>query len=233
MSQILLIDNYPRGFNTDRIVRIQEIVNGLNAEINLKIFHYSQLKYEVLEKSNGVIISGSSHNVSSFYYNQKLKKKFLPQINFILNSYGVPILAICFGHHLVSYAYGAQISRMRIPDSGGKIIFLKFSRTDDLIKKKDIPVDTHHLDFVSPNDCEIQKNFEIISTSNIVGYKIIQYMKHFEKPIFSLQFHPETHNPQFYCLNLSNERVITKTMSIGREIIKNFICFCLNNLDLL
>jgi len=227
--QILLIDNYLQGFQTDRILRIQEIVKGLKAEIKLKVIHFSQLNYELLEKMNGVIISGSSLNVSSFYYNEKLKKKFLPQIKLIQQTIEIPIFAICFGHHLVAYAYGAQISRMSLPDSGDNIIFIKFNKTDELIRQKNIPVNTHHLDFVSPDDYEIQKNFEIKATSNIIDYKIIQYMQHFEKPIFSLQFHPEAHNAKsFYS---SDERIITKTISIGNEIIKNFIYFCCNKIN--
>ncbi|MFX0031467.1 MAG: hypothetical protein ACFE8E_15135 [Candidatus Hodarchaeota archaeon] len=223
-TRILLIDNYPKGTQTDRIARIQEIVNCMRVEIELKTIHFSQFIYEKMEKANGIIISGSSFNVSSFYYNEKLKKKFLSQINIIQNSIEIPIFAICFGHHLVAYTYGAQICRMGLPDSGGNIIFIKFNKTDELINQKKIPVNTHHLDFISPNDCKIQQQFNIKATSRIMGYHIIQYMQHIKKPIFSLQFHPETHNIQSF--NSLNEHIIKKTISIGSEIIENFIRFC-------
>ncbi|MFW9771747.1 MAG: gamma-glutamyl-gamma-aminobutyrate hydrolase family protein [Candidatus Heimdallarchaeota archaeon] len=227
-NQILLIDNYPRGSQTDRILRIQEIVNGLRSQIKQKTIHYSQLKYELMENIKGIIISGSSLNVSSFYYNDKLKEKFSPQIKLIKQIKEIPILAICFGHHLVSYSYGAQISRMKTPDTGGKVIFLKFSKTDSLIKKKNIPVDIHHRDFISPNDSEIQKNFEIKAKSTTLGYNIIQYMQHIEKPLFSLQFHPETHKSYSFSSMHFSEKILSITRQIGRDIIENFVWFCIN-----
>jgi GMP synthase-like glutamine amidotransferase len=53
-------------------------------------------------------------------------------------------------------------------------------------------------------------------------------MRHIEKPIFSLQFHPETHiKPQFLSKPI-DERIANKTRVVGQEIIENFIMMCLN-----
>jgi GMP synthase-like glutamine amidotransferase len=174
----------------------------------------------------GIIISGSELNVSSFYYDERIKKKFIAQLELLRQTNQIPILALCFGFHLTAYAYGAQISRMRLLNLGGRIIFILLEDTDELISQKNIPVNVHHLDFVSPNDCKIQENFNIISKSRTIGYKMVQYMKHREKPIFGLQFHPETHNAFFYHPSLFDERIAEKTRITGEKIIENFIWMC-------
>jgi len=225
-NQILLIDNYSRGIPTDRITRLETIINNCIAEVDLKTIHFTQFKTEMAKSYIGVIISGSELNVSSFYYDERLKKKFKPQLNLLQNPNQTPILALCFGFHLAAYAYGAQICRMRLLGLEGRIIFILLNETDKLINQKNIPVNVHHLDFVSPNDCKIQKNFDIISKSRTIGYIMVQYMKHCQKPIFALQFHPETHNPYYFHPSLFDERIAEKTRMTGEKIIENFIWMC-------
>jgi len=226
INQILLIDNYSRGFPTDRIMRIETIINDCIAPIELKTIHFTHFKKEMVENYMGIILSGSELNVSSFYYDDRLIKKFKPQLELIQQADQIPILALCFGFHLVAYAFEAQISRMRIFGLDGRIIFIILKETDEIVTNKNIPVNVHHLDFVSPNDCKIQKNFKILSTSRTLGYKIIQYMKHIERPIFALQFHPETHNPYYFHPSLFDERIAEKTRMLGENIIENFIWMC-------
>jgi GMP synthase-like glutamine amidotransferase len=226
-NQILLIDNYSYGFPTDRIKRIESIVNDCLADVTLKVVHYTQFKNESAKEFIGIILSGSDLNVSSFYYNYKLKKRFEEELKLIRSIEQTPILAICFGIHLVAYSYGAQVCRMRITGLDGDIIFIVLKEIDPLITHNNIPVDVHHRDFVSPNDCEIQNNFDIKSISRTKGYKIVQYMIHKSKPIYSMQFHPETHNPLYFHSGLFDERVIDKARVIGKEIIENFLWMCL------
>lgn len=225
-NQILLIDNYSRGFPTERIIRIETIINDCIAPVKLETIHFSHFRKDIVENYIGIILSGSELNVSSFYYDDRLKKRFNPQLELIQHTEQIPILALCFGFHLVAYAFEAQISRMRTIGLDGRIIFIVLEETDELITQKNIPVNVHHLDFVSPNDCKIQKNFNILSTSKTLGYKMIQYMKHNEKPIFALQFHPETHNPYYFHPDLFDERIAEKTRMIGEKIIENFIWMC-------
>jgi GMP synthase-like glutamine amidotransferase len=229
-NKILLIDNYSRGFPTDRTARIENIIKDCIAEVELRTIHFTQFKLEMATGYLGIILSGSELNVSSFYYDERLKRRFNSLLDLIQNIEKIPILALCFGFHLVAYAFGAQVCRMRILGLGGRIIFILIKKTDELITQKNIPVNVHHLDFVSPNDCEIQKNFEILSTSRTLRYKMVQYMKHNDKPIFALQFHPETHNSYYFHPSLFDERIANKTRMVGQEIIENFIWLCSYNL---
>ncbi len=228
INKMLLIDNYSGNPSTDRIERIEAIVGDCKAKVILKTIHFSQFKPNMAENYMGIIMSGSESNVSSFYYDEPLCKKFKPQLELIRNTEQIPILAICFGLHLVAYAFGAQVGRMGLKGLGGRIIFILIDRTDELLGYKNIPVNAHHLDFVSPNDCIIQKKFQILSTSRTAGYKIVQYMKHIDKPIFSLQFHPEAHNRLQFLPKPIDGGIANKTRVIGQEIIENFISICLN-----
>jgi GMP synthase-like glutamine amidotransferase len=223
---ILLVDNYPKGFPTDRITRLETIIRDCIANIKSKTIHYTKFNQDLAENSSGVILSGSNLNVSDFYFNTKLKKRFQPQIEFIKQGLDIPILGICFGLHLVAFALGIQVCRIRIPSFGGRIVFILLEKTDDIIPKQNFPVNAHHRDFVSPNDCILQDNFNILSTYKIREYKTVQYMKHKEKPIYCLQFHPETHNPNYFNPDLFDDRITTKTRMIGKEIIENFIWLC-------
>lgn len=225
-KKMLLIDNYSRGFPSDRIARIEAIINNCLAEVELNTIHFNHFKTEMAKGYIGIILSGSELNVSSFYYDEKLKRRFVPELELIRQTDQIPILALCFGFHVVAYAFGAQISRMRLLGLGGRINFILLNKTDELITQKNIPVNLHHLDFVSPNDCKIQESFDIISTSRTLGYRIVQYMKHLSKPIFAIQFHPETHNPYYFHSSLFDERIAEKTRITGEKIIENFIWMC-------
>ncbi|MHA2472072.1 MAG: type 1 glutamine amidotransferase [Promethearchaeota archaeon] len=228
INRILLINNYSGNPSTDRVERTEAILRDCKTEIELTTIHFSQFKSDMAENYMGIILSGSESNVSSFYYDEPLYKKFEPQLELIRNTEQIPILAICFGLHLVAYAFGAQVGRMGLKGIGGRIIFILIDRTDELLGYKNIPVNAHHLDFVSPNDSIIQKKFQILSTSRTAGYKLVQYMKHIDKPIFSLQFHPEVHNRLQFLPKPIDRRIANKTRVVGQEIIENFISICLN-----
>ena len=205
---------------------METIIRDCIANIDSKTIHYSKFNQKLADKAIGVILSGSNLNVSDFYFNKRLRKYFSPQLDFIKENNNTPILGLCFGFHLVGYAYGAQVCRIRIPRFGGRIVFIQLKKTDDIITKQNIPVNAHHRDFLSPNDCIIRKKFDILSTYNIREYRTVQYMKHKNKPIYSLQFHPETHSPNYFNPDLFDERITTKTRIVGQEIIENFIWMC-------
>lgn len=228
---VALIDNYPIGFPTDRISRIESIVNESIANVKAKIIHFSKLTLKDVEDCIGIILSGSSLNVSDFYYNDKLTRYFDQEIELIRSIDHIPILGICFGFHIISYTFEGQVCRMRIPGLlGGRILFILLKKTDNLITKRNIPVDVFHRDFISPNDSKIQDSFEINSINGIKRYKLIQYIRHKNKTIFGLQFHPETHDAYHFRSSIYDERIIAKTREIGEEIINNFIWLSLHKI---
>ena len=223
---ILIVDNYPWGFPTDRITRLETIVGESIADVECKTVHYTQFSKERMEDVIGVILSGSNLNCSDFYHNDRLLKRYQPQLDLIQEADDLPILGVCFGFHLVAYAHDVQISRMRIPSLGGRIIFILLNETDDLITKKNLPVNAHHRDFISPNDVNIIENFDILSTYHTKRYQMVEYMKHKDKSVYATQFHPETHGPNYFHPSLFDERISANARMVGEEIIHNFIWLC-------
>jgi len=225
-KKLCLIDNYSHKVQTDRIERITNIIqeNFKNIEINL--IHYSRLDLSKLKEISGYILSGSDSNVSEFYSNKNLKKEYKQELKLIKKQKEKPILAICYAHQLTAYAFGGKVRRMSGPNMGSRIIELKIDRVDEFIPYDELLVNVHHKDYVIPEDSSIQKNFDILSTKERNGYNTIQYMRHFKRPIFSVQFHPETHHSTKYA-DTYDEQKINNTKLFGEEIIQNFVSLCI------
>ena len=212
---------------TDRIARIESILSECSVNIVIETIHFSKFRLKHIEEYIGFILSGSSYNVSDFYYSKKLKSKFKYELDLIRNCKEVPILGVCFGLHLIANVFNGQVLRMRFPGLGEKIIFILLEKPDDLITNKNICVNSRHRDFVSPNDQQILNSFEMKATSKTKRYRMIQYMRHREKPIFGLQFHPETHNASYFDSSPFDEIIVEKTRVEGEEIVCNFLQICI------
>jgi GMP synthase-like glutamine amidotransferase/galactitol-specific phosphotransferase system IIB component len=141
----------------------------------------------------------------------------------------IPIFGICFGFHLVAYAYGVHVCRMTIRERPSKVIFIHFEPKDELVPEENIPVNVNHRDYLHPNDINLQDQFDIFSTSNVREYQIVQFIRHKRKPIIASQFHPETHHPgsfHHYIKKPVDGQIIEKMRKTGGEIINNFLWMC-------
>ena len=223
---IYIIDNYSVNFKTDRLRNLVEIFRQKITKFRVKVIHYSQVNMEILKSIRGIILTGSEINVSDFYGNKVLRKKFKSVLKLIEKAKNIPILAICYGLHLTGFAFNGKVYRMNIPHDGGRIIPLLLNQTDKLIPYQNIQVDISHRDFILPNDLKIQEEFEIIATKVLNGYNTIQYMRHIDRPIYSVQFHPETHIADYNYRNQDDEEIIKEAKQYGEEIIINFANIC-------
>ena len=147
-------------------------------------------------------------------------------LKLIKKAKNIPILAICYGFHLTGFAFNGKVYRINHPHDGGRIISLSLNKTDQLIPHKKILVDIQHRDYIQNNDVKIQKNFEILATSVVHGFNTIQYMRHINRPIYSVQFHPETHLENYTYRNQGDQDIIKQAKKDGEEIIVNFVNLC-------
>ena len=225
---IVLIDNFSINFPTDRIERIKNIVQDNFEYVELKIIHYSELDLGELKGNSGYILSGSDSNVSEFSSNNNLEEEYQEVVKLIQMKNQQPILAVCYGHQLTTYAFGGKVQRMSGTYKGSRIISVSLDKIDEIIPYTEILVNIQHLDYVKPSDPIIKKEFNITSVKEIDGYETIQYMQHVRRPIFSVQFHPETHLTYEKFADKSDKQKLAKVVRLGEEIIKNFIYFCIS-----
>ena len=120
---------------------------------------------------------------------------------FVMNM-DVPILGICLGHQLIADTFGGQTKTAELQSYAQ--IELNILEENDLFKGigNTLKVWASHKDEV----ISVPDTFEILANSDKCN---VEAMKHVDKPIYGIQFHPEVqHTPR------------------GGEIFQNFYKIC-------
>ncbi|RAP51749.1 MAG: GMP synthase [Methanosphaera sp. rholeuAM270] len=120
----------------------------------------------------------------------------------IIKEINVPILGICLGHQIIANVFGGKTKSAEIESYAQ--IDLKINRQVGIFNEigESLKVWASHKDEV----IELPENFEILASSDKCA---IEAMKHAEKEIYGIQFHPEVqHTPR------------------GGEIFENFYGIC-------
>ncbi len=227
---IYIINNYPNHYTPERVIRLKYLVRLNFPNIRIKTVHYSMIDRKKLGESIGLILSGSSYNVSDFSTNHSLKQGFEEETKLIRSEYNKPILAICFGHQLAAYAFEGKVERMDYLPVSNNVIKLDLNAPDDIIPYNNILVNLNHSDYVLPDDEKLQKHFKVVATHYIEQYNTVQYMLHKERPIVSVQFHPENHISNFHYPTFITDKTIDKAKIAGEKVIRNFINLCLKTI---
>ncbi len=224
---IYIINNYPTKAKPERIIRLENIIRINFPEVRVNTIHFSEINYYTLKKSKGLILTGSNLNVSNFYKNENMKELFRKELELIKRKYNKPILAICFGHQLAAYAFNSKIKRMNYRVVNNDVSLLRIRFPDELIPHERIYVNLNHKDYIDPYNFELRKHFKIIATLALDNYKTVQYMRHKNKPIYSIQFHPENHIGNYHYPPYISDEIIDKAKIAGEKIITDFINLCL------
>ncbi len=113
-----------------------------------------------------------------------------------------PILGICAGHQFMARFFGGKVQPCDIPEFGK--VELTLLAADTLFEgvSQTSTVWESHNDEVSI----LPKDFVVLAESENCP---IQAMKHTQKPLYGLQFHPEVEHTEF-----------------GEQIFQNFITLC-------
>ncbi|KKQ41182.1 MAG: Glutamine amidotransferase class-I [Candidatus Magasanikbacteria bacterium GW2011_GWA2_37_8] len=151
------------------------------------------VKNEDLQRFSGIIISGAPILLTSVD-----KQKYLDIFEFI-KTIGIPVLGICFGHQVIGLLYDAEIS---IIDMVSKRLPIEIVKPDVLFSG----AKNHALLKEEHSECiTLPKDFDLLAQSNTCPNEA---MKHKEKNIFGVQFHPEMSGAN------------------GRVILQNFLELC-------
>ena len=179
--------------------RIWRSMNYLNAESEI-ISNTVNVSEIADKKPDGMIFSGGPYSV----YEDKDKLENCNEILKFGFESGIPLLGICLGHQIITQFFGGIVSRGEKAEYAQMEITVE--KENDLFRNLDkkLIVWESHKDEVT----ELPDDFECLASSDICRFEAI---KHKEKPIYGVQFHPEVnHTPK------------------GEEILKNFLYVCKN-----
>ncbi|HEC89079.1 MAG: GMP synthase subunit A [Thermoplasmata archaeon] len=153
--------------------------------------------FNIIEKErvDGLILSGGAPRMGL--------QSELGNCGEYLEKSSFPILGICAGHQYIARFFGGEVKPSKIPEFGK--IELEILESDDEIFK-DIP--RRIIAWESHNDevTKMPSNFIHLAKSENC---LIQAMKHRDKAIYGLQFHPEVEHTEY-----------------GEKIFENFIEIC-------
>ncbi len=184
---ILMIDNYDSF--TYNIVQY-----CLELGANLKVIRNDEMSVDDIKKLNPekIIISPGPSTPKEAGVSVEVIKKIQK-----------PILGVCLGHQSIAYAFGGEIIRAKNL-MHGKTSNIKIIKEDDIYKglPESFRVTRYHSLVVNPK--ELPEN--IIPTSYSLDDNEIMSLRVKNKPIYGVQFHPESIMSQY-----------------GKEIINNFL----------
>lgn len=162
-----------------------------NNNIDFFVKHYREVKKEDLLKSDKVIICGTSlKDVDYFghYHN----------FDWLLN-YNKPVLGICGGMQIICMVFASEFKH------SGKNLFIKKTEIG-FIK---ISFEKEFLNITGEKEVYVLHNYYIKNIGNeffiFSKNPIPQAIKHKEKSIYGVLFHPEVRNKniiEYFCLNL-------------------------------
>lgn len=186
---ILLIDNYD-SFVFNVAQYLQELTNEEVKTVRNDAITLEEIKQ--LQPSRIVLSPGPKHPKDSGICLEILK-----------NISHIPILGICLGHQAFGLINGAEIKRLEVP-LHGKTSLLTVENENSVLFQgmpKSFQVMRYHSLYVS--DKNLPKELTITAKSDD---GVIMALEHREKPIYGIQFHPESFFTEY-----------------GKDIIKNFI----------
>jgi len=186
MSSIKIIDCDSK--KTKEICRILSVLGAETETLSIK-----DLPSGIFNWSGGIIISGSPVLLS-----ETDTAPYIEKFLFVKNI-SVPVLGICFGHQIIGMLYGGKIQKDK---ECRRPINIKLLAKDAIFEGlPENPVfGEDHTESIS-----LPLNFEHIATSEFCK---VEAIKHKEKPLYGVQFHPE----------VSGEN--------GKILLKNFLRIC-------
>lgn len=183
-------------FRSPKTPILKKVLDAIG--FNLTMVTWDEVAKTHLIEIDGIILSGSPTNLTSTDNDPYMERySFLKDIE-------IPILGICFGHQVLGAVFGGKINHGEEISGDVKIDIVE---KDPLLVgfPKVITMKEHHTESVS-----LPNGFILLGKSDSCDNEI---MKHAEKDIYGVQFHPE------------------QSGSNGDILLKNFYDICDNNAE--
>jgi GMP synthase (glutamine-hydrolysing) len=153
-----------------------QIAKQLEEYIDVQVFGLLDFKDDNLAHFDAIVLSGAPILLTEID-----PTPYLLHLSWI-KTYNKPLLGICFGHQIIGLLYGARVSKMREDRQFQEIEVVKddvlFERLPDVFEMQE-----DHCEHIS-----IPQGFDLLACSDAC---INEAMKHREKPLYGVQFHPE------------------------------------------
>ncbi|MCT4592865.1 MAG: glutamine-hydrolyzing GMP synthase [Anaeromicrobium sp.] len=175
-NQLVLIVDFGGQYKELIARRVRE------ANVYCEVIPYTKAMEVIKErKPKGIIFTGGPN---SAYLEDS------PQIAEEVFHMNIPILGICYGAQLMAHTLGGKVTKAETREYGR--VELKLNHTKDIFK--DI-IDSSkcwmsHTDYIE----SIPEGFEIIATTEACP---VAAMKHKEKSLYGVQFHPEVEHSEY------------------------------------
>lgn len=187
MTKVLIINNERNKNNLGIAPRIQQALNQ-GDKVNFEILHYTEISKEKIEEIYPDMICLTGRLT---YAGNLQKGEYAAELELIRNT-DIPLFGICLGHQLIAIAHGATLGKMvEVPH--GEENIREDGYTEINIQRPDLLFNgienyfsayEYHLEEVK----EVPKNFNLLASSEMCK---VQAIKHKEKLIYGVQFHPE------------------------------------------
>lgn len=173
---------------SDKTENIVKILNGFQVEN--KVVAMKNLENVDPDQCSKIIISGAPILLTEVDI-----EKYLNKFNFI-KSFKDPVLGICFGHQIIGLLFNAEVKRIEE---------VRDLESIEIIKKADLFSEMRNEESFQQDHCEsitLPDSFELLARS---GSCENEAMKHKDKDIYGVQFHPEV------------------SWEVGRKLLINFV----------
>lgn len=208
MKNLIIIDNYHDVIPDKRLKGFNKVLKPMKNHLNFEFVYFEKLNelntYNKVLNADGIILSGSH-----LFLSDSDTVKIMELVMKLIDDFKKPILGICLGHQLIGAKFGFKIVYLEFPYLGKqnqRILTLKLNQQVDLINSDTITVEMDHQQEIKYTP-EFDNIFDIIASSDSCKLQII---KHKKRPIYGVQFHPET---------IADVKAIKE----GNDLILNFI----------
>ncbi len=173
----LIIDNYLP--NSPQLEHLYDIIKDVTVH-TVEVKEYSAISSgEDFKLFDAIVLSGSQHKLAE----SEIFEAYASEVEFLRRT-EKPVLGICFGHQLISMAFGENVI------STGKVLkgyyMIRKIRDDELfggLSEKFLVMESH--EEIIQN---VPYNFVNLADSPNCA---IEAIKHQVLPIYGVQFHPE------------------------------------------
>lgn len=154
-----------------------QIQKEIDEFVDCEVLPLFEIDHDLLNNYTGVILSGAP-----ILLTEEKTDDYLNSSTWIKNI-EIPLLGICFGHQLIGLQYGSMVKKMKEDR-----VFQDVEVFDDSPLFYRLP----HLIQMQEDHCEfttVPHNFKLLASSDTC---FNEAMQHNEKPIYGVQFHPES-----------------------------------------